>query len=89
MLSADLGFWKFVTEGLWVSESHRRSGIPWPPMKCSEKAVVAGDTFHEGVVYMTVLHQAMALHSVSLFQSRSNPPPPATGYSFIALESML
>ena len=58
-----------TTLRLWVSESHSNSGIsshgPWPPhMEGSRKAVIAGDTCHEGVIYMPVLQQAMAPHSL-------------------------
>ena len=36
-------------------------------MECARTVVIAGDTCHDGAVYMPVLHQAMALHSFSSF----------------------
>ena len=39
-----------------------------PHMECARKVVIAGDTRHDGVVYMPVLHQAMALHSILLLK---------------------
>ena len=35
-----------------------------PHMECARKVIIAGDTCHDGVVYMPVLHQAMALHPI-------------------------
>ena len=36
-----------------------------PHMECSEKAIIVQDTCYDGVVYMPVLHLAMAFHSIS------------------------
>ena len=36
-----------------------------PHMERARTVVMAGDTCHDGAVHMPVLHQAMALHSVS------------------------
>ena len=34
-------------------------------MECFRKAVLARDTCHERVLYITILHLAMALHAIS------------------------
>ena len=52
-------------------------------MECFRKAVIVGDTCHDVVIYMPVLHQAMALHSFSSLSERILAHPPATVYSFI------
>ena len=66
-----------ATVGLWVSsESHMESGISshdpmaGPHMEYARTVVIAGDTCHDGAVYMPVLYQVMALHS---FPSLSEP----------------
>ena len=41
-----------------------------PHMKCDRTMIIAEDTCNEGLVYMPVLHQTMALH---LFSFLSKP----------------
>ena len=54
-------------------------------MERARTVVIAGDTLHDRVVYMPVLHLAMALHSIFIsFRARAFlPRPPTPVYSFI------
>ena len=36
-----------------------------PHMECVRTVVIAGDTCYNGAIYMSILHQAMTLHSFS------------------------
>ena len=55
-------------------------------MESAKKVIIVGDKCHDGVVYMPVLHQAMALHSNFIsFRAiayLSHPPAPVYSLTF-------